>query len=100
MTNQDSNPSSWLSLQLGQVIDYGQTEKVEPDNISSQTWVLELEDIERDTSRLLKRLTYAERPSKSTKNSFSPGDVLYGKLRPYLNKVIYEIGRASCRERV
>lgn len=89
MTNQDSNPSSWLSLQLGQVIDYGQTEKVEPDNISSQTWVLELEDIERDTSRLLKRLTYAERPSKSTKNSFSPGDVLYGKLRPYLNKVIY-----------
>ena len=96
MTNQDSNPSSWLSLELGEVINYGQTEKVEPDNISSETWVLELEDIERDTSRLLKRLTYAERPSKSTKNSFSPGDVLYGKLRPYLNKVIYADASGAC----
>lgn len=96
MTNQDSNPSSWLSLELGEVIDYGQTEKIEPDNISSETWVLELEDIERDTSRLLKRLTYAERPSKSTKNSFSPGDILYGKLRPYLNKVIYADASGVC----
>lgn len=96
MTNQDSTPSSWLSLQLGQVIDYGQTEKVEPENISSETWVLELEDIERDTSRVLQRLTYAERPSKSIKNSFSPGDVLYGKLRPYLNKVIYADTSGVC----
>lgn len=96
MTHQDNIPSSWLSLQLGQVIDYGQTEKVEPENISSETWVLELEDIERDTSRLLKRLTYAERPSKSTKNSFSPRDVLYGKLRPYLNKVIYADASGVC----
>ena len=96
MTSQDSIPSSWLSLQLGQVIDYGHTEKVEPDNISSETWVLELEDIERDTSRVLQRLTYAERPSKSTKNSFSPGDVLYGKLRPYLNKVIYADTSGVC----
>lgn len=96
MTNQDSTPSSWLSLQLGEVIDYGQTEKVEPDNISSEIWVLELEDIERDTSRILQRLTFAERPSKSTKNSFSPGDVLYGKLRPYLNKVIYADTSGVC----
>lgn len=96
MTHQDNIPSSWLSLQLGQVIDYGQTEKVEPENISSETWVLELEDIERDTSRVLQRLTLAERPSKSTKNSFSPGDILYGKLRPYLNKVIYADAPGVC----
>ena len=96
MTHQDSTPSSWLSLQLGEVIDYGQTEKVEPDNISSEIWVLELEDIERDTSRILQRLTFAERPSKSTKNSFSPGDILYGKLRPYLNKVIYADAPGVC----
>ncbi|EDN1408806.1 restriction endonuclease subunit S, partial [Salmonella enterica subsp. enterica serovar Kentucky] len=30
----------------------------------------------------------SERPFKSTKNSFKRGDVLYGKLRPYLNKII------------
>ena len=73
MTNQDSNPSSWLSLELGEVINYGQTEKVEPDNISSETWVLELEDIERDTSRLLKRLSMLKGLQKAQKTAFPLG---------------------------
>jgi type I restriction enzyme, S subunit len=50
--------------------------------------MLELEDIEKDTSKLLQRLTFSQRLSKSTKNRFIAGDVLYGKLRPYLNKVL------------
>ncbi|WP_365742970.1 restriction endonuclease subunit S [Nostoc sp. JL33] len=50
--------------------------------------MLELEDIEKDTSKLLQRLSFAHRQSKSTKNRFTLGDVLYGKLRPYLNKVL------------
>jgi type I restriction enzyme, S subunit len=50
--------------------------------------VLELEDIEKDTSKVLQRVTFAQRRSKSTKNRFAVGDVLYGKLRPYLNKVV------------
>jgi type I restriction enzyme S subunit len=33
-------------------------------------------------------MSFSERLSKSTKNQFTEGDVLYGKLRPYLNKVI------------
>jgi type I restriction enzyme S subunit len=40
------------------------------------------------TSCGLQRILVADRPFKSTKNSFSKGDVLYGKLRPYLNKII------------
>lgn len=81
-------PESWLDLKLGDVINYGKTEKIEPNEIADDQWVLELEDIEKDTSRLLQKLTYAERQSKSTKNKFKKGDVLYGKLRPYLNKVL------------
>jgi type I restriction enzyme S subunit len=73
---------------LGDVVDYGKTEKAEPDEIADKSWVLELEDIEKDTSRLLARVTFAERKSKSTKNRFETGDVLYGKLRPYLNKLL------------
>ena len=38
----------------------------------------------------------AERQSKSTKNRFEPGDVLYGKLRPYLNKVIDRRSTGFC----
>jgi type I restriction enzyme, S subunit len=81
-------PSSWLHTQLGQVVNYGRTTKVEPSDIPGDAWVLELEDIEKDSSRLLHRMTFAQRQSKSTKNRFQAGDVLYGKLRPYLNKVV------------
>ena len=52
------------------------------------TWVLELEDIEKYSSRLLDKVRFSDRKSKSTKNLFKKGDVLYGKLRPYLDKVI------------
>jgi type I restriction enzyme S subunit len=81
-------PSSWLRTQLGRVVNYGRTTKVEPSDIPGDAWVLELEDIEKDSSRILQRMTFSQRQSKSTKNKFLAGDVLYGKLRPYLNKVV------------
>jgi len=62
------------------------TEKL--DSISDETWVLDLEDIEKDTSKILQKFRFSERRSLSDKNSFQAGDVLYGKLRPYLNKVV------------
>jgi len=84
----DTLPPSWRRVKLGDVIDYGKAERAEPADIPSGAWVLELEDIEKDSSRLLQRLTLDQRQSKSTKNRFRRGDVLYGKLRPYLNKVL------------
>ena len=90
MTDSESElPSTWLSLKLGDVLAYGKTEKAEPEEIAPETWVLELEDVEKDTTKVLQHLTFAERQSKSTKNKFNAGDVLYGKLRPYLNKVTF-----------
>lgn len=81
-------PSSWEECRLGDVVEYGATRKAEPDEIPANAWVLELEDIEKDTSKVLQRVTFAHRQSKSTKNRFAVGDILYGKLRPYLNKVV------------
>lgn len=84
----DELPNTWALTTLGTVVDYGRTEKAEPEEFDDDDWILELEDIEKGTSRLLARLTCAQRLSKSTKNRFATGDVLYGKLRPYLNKVL------------
>lgn len=81
-------PAGWKRCLLGDVVDYGKTQKTEPAAIPDDAWVIELEDIEKDTSRLLARVTFVERKSKSTKNAFEKGSVLYGKLRPYLNKVL------------
>ena len=83
-----SIPTTWRFCHFGDVVDYGKTEKAEPHEIADDAWILELEDIEKDTSRVLSRVTFAERKSKSSKNQFDDGDVLYGKLRPYLNKVV------------
>lgn len=89
-------PTSWLNVKLGDVVDYGKTVKAEPCDLTDDIWVLELEDIEKDSSRLLQRLTFANRKSKSSKNRFEVGDVLYGKLRPYLNKVILADSKGVC----
>jgi type I restriction enzyme S subunit len=89
-------PVGWTRCLLGDVVNYGKTHKAEPSTIPDQAWVLELEDIEKVSSRLLERLSFAERKSKSTKNVFNTGDVLYGKLRPYLNKVIIADRQGFC----
>jgi type I restriction enzyme, S subunit len=81
-------PNGWDWVRLGTIATYGQSRSIKPDIIKKDAWILELEDIEKNSSKLLKRIYFHERNSKSTKNSFDKGDVLYGKLRPYLNKVI------------
>ncbi|AZQ49528.1 restriction endonuclease subunit S [Burkholderia cenocepacia] len=86
-SNQDL-PDGWIQCQLGDVVSYGVVEKVEPNEIESNSWILELEDIEKGNSRIKKKARFFERQIKSTKNKFYAGDVLYGKLRPYLNKVV------------
>jgi len=91
-----SLPASWMRCSLSDAIDYGSTEKAEPSVIPEDGWVLELEDIEKDTSKVLTRAVFSERKSKSTKNRFRSGDILYGKLRPYLNKVIRAESHGFC----
>ncbi|EHR1564867.1 restriction endonuclease subunit S [Salmonella enterica] len=81
-------PEGWEWTRLGFISNYGFCDKAEPEDVTPETWILELEDIEKVTSKLLNKVTFAERPFKSSKNRFSQGDVLYGKLRPYLDKVI------------
>jgi type I restriction enzyme S subunit len=80
-------PPSWAWAALGTLFSYDAGTKREPGKLDPSFWLLELEDIEKDTGRVLARLTVAERDSQSTKSEFRPGDILYGKLRPYLNKV-------------
>jgi type I restriction enzyme, S subunit len=85
---QHNLPNGWLQVQLGDVVSYGKTRKCVLADVTDDTWVLELEDIEKESSRIISRKTAKERPFKSTKNRFEKGSVLYGKLRPYLNKVV------------
>jgi len=81
-------PKEWLWQRLGNITTYGISPKAERKDVDSNTWILELEDIEKDTSRILQKVRVSERQFLSSKNRFCQGDVIYGKLRPYLDKVI------------
>ena len=81
-------PKLWKWAALGDLVLYDAGIKREPKTLNKELWLLELEDVEKDSGRLLVRITASARKSKSTKSEFRVNDILYGKLRPYLNKVL------------
>ena len=81
-------PKLWKWAALGDLVLYDAGIKREPQTLNKELWLLELEDVEKDSGRLLVRITASARKSKSTKSEFRVNDILYGKLRPYLNKVL------------
>ena len=79
----DDFPKGWLWTKLGDIIEPSK-ERANPQKIEHVPYI-SLEHIETDTGQLLGCGCSSE--VKSTKTKFKRGDVLYGKLRPYLNKV-------------
>ncbi|WP_416195593.1 restriction endonuclease subunit S [Selenomonas sp.] len=73
-------PDGWKWVYLSGILDVSKekTEEFPPD-----TKYVGLENIEKDTGRI--QAVDAE-GIRSTKNIFEAGNILYGKLRPYLNK--------------
>ena len=81
-------PLSWEWIRLGSIVDFSKSGSVKSSVISDDAWILDLEDIEKDSGKLLQKKRMRDLKSKSDKHPFSKGNVLYSKLRPYLNKVI------------
>ena len=81
-------PENWQWCRLGEVCDYGKCENIEVSELKPDDWILDLEDIEKDSEKIITFHSFAERRSESTKHIFRKGDLLYSKLRPYLNKVV------------
>jgi type I restriction enzyme, S subunit len=76
-------PEGWVLASLGELLSPS-SEKVEPDEKPDAPY-LSLEHIEPHTNQIIGRGKGSD--VNSTKAVFQAGDVLYGKLRPYLNKV-------------
>ena len=93
-------PESWCWCRLGNLCDYGKCQSVEPSEIKASDWVLDLEDIEKDSGRLLCRIKKQNRPPTSSKHVFNKGNVLYSKLRTYLNKVLVADQAGYCTSEI
>ena len=81
-------PKGWVWTTLGEISNYGINTSVKVEEIDDNNWVLELEDIEKDSAKLIQKLSKKEREIKGTRHKFYKGNVLYSKLRTYLNKVL------------
>ncbi len=76
-------PENWTWTRLGEIV-FLSNERCDP-TISEDERFVGLEHIQGGTGKLL---GFGKSSiTRSTKNRFKQGDLLYGKLRPYLNKV-------------
>ncbi|MCT4216547.1 restriction endonuclease subunit S [Elizabethkingia anophelis] len=73
----------WEERYISEVIS-SKSKKYNPENSDSNYRSIELESLSQDSGELLS--TFDSKNQKSIKNVFNSGDVLFGKLRPYLKK--------------
>lgn len=82
-----ASASSWPIVPVSDVFEKSD-QTILPESLGGPVTYVGLENISQHTGELEGNVD-TEKPAeiKSLKNVFSPGDILYGKLRPNLNKV-------------
>ena len=94
-------PESWKWVRLGDCSSYAQRkEKISVNIIKIDEWSLDLEDIEKETGRILQKHLASERKIAGDKVKFYKGQVLYSKLRPYLKKVLVAPDDGICSSEI
>lgn len=88
--------SEWSYDLLSDVVT-NKSKKFDPKK-EEATKDIELDSIEQNTGRLLD--TYISKDFTSQKNKFKKGNVLYSKLRPYLNKYYYATIDGVCSSEI
>ena len=89
-------PEGWVWTTLGEITNYGDSVNVQVDDIDNTDWVLELEDIEKNSANIIQHLTKNDRKINGTRHKFQKGEILYSKLRTYLNKVLVAPNDGFC----
>ena len=94
-------PESWRWVRLGEISTYSHTkEKISANQITNSMWCLDLEDIEKDTGKILNICLASERKIAGDKVKFYKGQILYSKLRPYLKKILTATGDGICSSEI
>jgi type I restriction enzyme M protein len=85
----------WPMVKLGDVCSLI-TDTIEPHNHQGTVEYIGLENIESNSGKLIGKTLTSYTQIKSLKNIFSRHDILYGKLRPTLNKVYFSQFSGVC----
>lgn len=93
-------PANWCWCRLGEICNYGTNETILPSDMERGKLLIDLEDIEKDSGKLINRKFFDGANANSSKNVFRCGQVLFGKLRVYLNKVIVADNDGYCSSEI
>ena len=89
-----TNPKGWEIERLDKICNFD-TYQILPD-ARREYFYLGLEDIESNTGKIIKNTKTLGSKILSNKHNFDKSHVLYGKLRPYLNKVAMPMQEGIC----
>ncbi len=89
-----TNPKGWEIERLDKICNFD-TYQILPD-ARREYFYLGLEDIESNTGKIIKNTKTLGSKILSNKHNFDNSHVLYGKLRPYLNKVAMPMQEGIC----
>ena len=85
---------------MSTLCDFGKCTNIEYANVTEGTWNLDLEDLEKDSGRIIQKKRKHAGDKGSTKHVFEAGMILYSKLRPYLNKVAIADENGVCTSEI
>ena len=90
-------PETWKWVKLGEISTYSQTKmKINVAEIETPMWSLDLEDIEKESGKIIRRVMTNDRKISGEKIIFKKGQILYSKLRPYLKKILIAPDNGVC----
>ena len=70
--------------------------KINVAEIETPMWSLDLEDIEKESGKIIRRVMTNDRKISGEKIIFKKGQILYSKLRPYLKKILIAPDNGVC----
>lgn len=85
---QSSTPNEWNTCELGEAVKYKSNLTTPKETPDREFTLLDLEDVESHTGRITGTKQAKGSEIGSSKREFGTNDILYCKLRPYLNKVV------------
>jgi type I restriction enzyme S subunit len=87
----------WEENEFGRIAEKSKT-KYNPTTSKKEWPCVELESLSQNTGKLLE--TFSALDQKSIKNKFIAGEVLFGKLRPYLRKYLHAEFEGVCSSEI
>lgn len=90
-----TNPMGWEIKKLGEVAPVKPYQK-EIQSENGLFWLLNLDMVESQTGKIIEKNMVTKEEIGNSTTSFSPDNVLYSKLRPYLNKVVLPNNYGYC----